>query len=305
MPGNNLWQYILQPADEGKKYEDILARKFHFSRKLLQYLKQGEKVWINGRFSYLSARGHAGETLTIELCSPEHFNIPTAMPSGAAFPSLDILFEDDYLLAVNKPAGQVVHPNPRYPTGTLGNDITGYWERNGEVHPFRPIHRIDRNTSGVVLVAKNRFTHQQLARQLEIGTVHKRYLGFVSGRLDIEEGLVDKPIGLAPGSFIKREVRLDGQTAQTRFRVLARYPRAALLEFILLTGRTHQIRAHCEALGHPMLGDDLYGGETDLISRQALHSLMYSFDHPVSGNRMLIKAPFPTDLRSLVRKLKG
>ncbi|MDR3542148.1 MAG: RluA family pseudouridine synthase [Desulfosporosinus sp.] len=298
-PQHTLWEYRLQPEDSGQKYLTILLHKFHFSLKLLQRLKQGERVWINGNFTYLTARGKEGEMLSIQLFSDEETNIP-----GENLP-LNILYEDEYLLVVNKPVGQVVHPTHRYLTNTLGNAVIGYWERQGEHRQYRPIHRIDRNTSGVVVIAKNQFAHQQLAWQLERGQILKRYLGFVEGVVRENQGTIDDPIGFAPDSFIKRNIHPEGMPARTLFRVLHRYPTATLLEFILETGRTHQIRVHCEGLGHPLLGDDLYGGDLRLLPRQALHSSMYAFLHPVTGLPLVIRAPFPDDLKDLVKKLKS
>jgi 23S rRNA pseudouridine1911/1915/1917 synthase len=294
---SDLWTYTLEPRDEGKKYQDILAHKFHFSRKLLQNLKLGERVWVNGKFSYLSTRGHTGETLTIQLRTSESISIP-----GEIFP-IQILFEDDYILAVNKPAGQVVHPTPRYSTGTIGNAVVGHWLAKGEARPFRPIHRIDRNTSGVVVVAKNQFAHQQIAWQLEQHKIYKQYLGIVYGKVASDSGIIDFPISLVPGSFIQRQISSEGLSAITHFRVLKRFQNASLLEFILETGRTHQIRVHCQALGHPLLGDDLYGGSQALINRQALHSFIYEFLHPLTGRTITIRAPWPDDLRKLLLSL--
>jgi len=295
----SLWEYQLQAEDSGQKYLSILAHKFHFSAKLLQRLKQGERVWVNGRFSYLTARGKEGEVLSIQLFSDEEANIP-----GEDLP-LEILYEDEYILAVNKIMGQVVHPNRRYPTNTLGNAVIGYWERKGENRLYRPIHRIDRNTSGVVVIAKNQFAHQQLGWQLDHGQIHKRYLGFVEGIVQKDKGTIDDPIGFAPNSFIKRQIHPDGMPARTLFRVLRRYSNVTFLEFVLETGRTHQIRVHCEGFGHPLLGDDLYGGTTTLLPRHALHSAMYAFRHPATGRPIFIRAPFPKDLRGLVKKLKN
>lgn len=296
---HTLWEYHLQGEDSGQKYLSILRHKFHFSLKLLQRLKQGERVWVNGSFSYLTARGKEGDRLSIQLFSNEEATIP-----GEDLP-LAILYEDEYLLAVNKPIGQVVHPNHRYLTNTLGNAVAGYWERQGEQRLYRPIHRIDRNTSGVVIIAKNQFAHQQLAWQLERGRIHKRYYGFVEGIVCENQGSIVDPIGFAPHSFIKRQVSSQGEPAQTNFRVLKRYAKASFLEFILGTGRTHQIRVHCEGLGHSLLGDDLYNGDTTLIDRQALHSSMYAFLHPATGLPMIIRAPFPEDLKGLIKKLKS
>ncbi|WP_088226539.1 RluA family pseudouridine synthase [Desulfosporosinus sp. FKB] len=294
---NTLWEYRLQPEDAGQKYLSILKHKFHFSLKVLQHLKQGERVWVDGRFTYLTARGKEGELLSIQLFAEEESPI-----QGEDLP-LSILYEDDYLLAVNKPVGQVVHPNRRYPDNTLGNAVIGYWERKGEQRLYRPIHRIDRNTSGVVIIAKNQFAHQQLAWQLVRGHIHKRYYGFVQGNLFENRGTIDSPIGLAPNSFIKRQIQRDGEASRTDYRVIRRYSEASLLEFILETGRTHQIRVHCESIGHPLLGDDLYGGNTLLINRQALHSSVYAFLHPVTGLPLVIRAPFPEDLRHLLKAL--
>lgn len=293
-----LWEYCLQASDTGQKYVTILIHKFHFSLRLLQRLKQGEQVWVDGHFSYLSARGKEGELLSIRLSSNEE---PTIL--GENMP-LSILYEDEYLLGVNKPVGQVVHPTHRYLTNTLGNAVVGYWESHGEHRIYRPIHRIDQNTSGVVVIAKNQFAHQQLAWQLERGQINKRYLGFVSGVITKSEGTIDENIGFAPGSFIRRMVDPSGQPARTHFKVLECYPKATLLEFILDTGRTHQIRVHCESSGHPLLGDDLYDGDTTLITRQALHSSEYSFLHPVTQMPVVIRAPFPEDLQLLMQKLK-
>lgn len=313
MTNSTRWQYTLKPEDEGKKYQEILAGKFHFSRRLLQRLKQGEKVWVNGQFSFLSVRGHTGETLTVELGSSEKANLEPATPESTligavtaraeAIMPIEILFEDEYLLAVNKPAGRVVHPTPRYPSGTLGNDVLAYWANRGEKHPFRPVHRLDRNTSGVILVAKNHFAHQQLAWQLGKGLVKKCYLGFVGGKVGNDRAIMNWPIGFANGSFIKREIRLDGAPAETRFRVLRRFDQATLLEFELITGRTHQIRVHCQGMGHPLLGDDLYGGDLTLIQRQALHSFRYSFQHPANACPVTVTAPLPPDIHQLAAKL--
>ncbi|KLU61617.1 ribosomal large subunit pseudouridine synthase D [Peptococcaceae bacterium CEB3] len=293
----DLWKYTLRPEDEGKKYEEILKRRLHFSRHLVQGLKQGERAWVNGRFTFLSARGHAGETLALALQPEETTNI-----EAEPLP-LRIIYEDDYLLAVNKSCGQVVHPTPRYPHNTLGNAVAWHWQSQGQEHIFRPIHRIDRNTSGLVLIAKNRFAHQQLAWQLEHSWVQKRYLGFVSGQIAEDNGQIDGPLRLVPGSFILRQVHPQGQKALTFFRVLRRYPAATLLEFDLKTGRTHQIRVHCQAMGHPLLGDDLYGGDTALIGRQALHSFSYSFSHPADSRILTLRAPWPADLLDLTRAL--
>lgn len=292
MPSDNiLITYTLQPEDEGKKFEQILFRRFHLSRKLLQKIKTGENAWADGQFVFLNTRGRAGQTLVIRLFEQESSTV-----RGENLP-LNILYEDDLFLAVNKPAGQVVHPTSGYFSGTLANAVVGYWEKNGDSRPFRPIFRIDKDTSGIVLIALNRFAHQQLSR-IE---AEKKYLGLVTGSFPYHEGLIDSPIRLRPGSRIVREIHPAGQPAGTIYKTLQRFKDYSLLEFTLLTGRTHQIRVHCRSMGHPLLGDEIYGGDRTLISRQALHSYSYSFIHPLKNRRIIIQAPLPDDIESLLK----
>ncbi len=215
---------------------------------------------------------------------------------------LRYIFEDEILMAVNKPPGQVVHPTSIYREGTLANSVIGYWQRNDLSIPFRPISRIDKNTSGIVMIAKNRYAHQQLAWLSEHNLVEKKYLGLASGHLESLSGKISLPIRLAANSRIVREIHPDGQSALTLYKVLEQYAQYSLLEFTLITGRTHQIRVHCQAIGHSLLGDDLYGGSTELIARQALHSFSYSFVHPISGQSIKIEAPLPDDMTLLINR---
>ncbi|RNC29636.1 MAG: Ribosomal large subunit pseudouridine synthase D [Candidatus Dichloromethanomonas elyunquensis] len=286
--------YILQNEDEDKKIEKILYRRFHFSRKLIQKIKIGENAWLDGKFVFLNTRGSAGQTLTVNILTGELSTI-----EGENGP-IDILFEDDLFLAVNKLPGQTVHPTLRYPSGTLANAVVGYWERKNEFRPFRPISRIDRNTSGIVLVAKTRFAHQQLAWQAGKNQVEKKYLGIVQGQFPKDCGEFSSPIALQQGSKIKREINEKGQTALTLFRVLLRHKNYSLMEFTLVTGRTHQIRVHCQGSGYPLLGDDLYGGDMSYIQRQALHCSSYSFMHPLKQERINIGVSLPEDMRLLL-----
>lgn len=292
MPSDDiLITYTLQPEDEGKRFEQILSRRFHLSRKLLQKIKIGENAWADGKFVFLNTRGQAGQTLVIRLFEQESSTV-----KGESLP-LDILYEDDLFLAVNKPAGQVVHPTSGHLSGTLANAVVGYWEKKGDSRPFRPVFRIDKDTSGVVLIALNRFAHQQLARiQTE-----KKYLGLIQSSFPEDEGIIDSPIRLKPGSRIIREIHPDGQPAGTIYKTLQKLQDYSLVEFSLLTGRTHQIRVHCQSMGHPLLGDELYGGDRSIISRQALHSYSFSFIHPLKNRRIIIQAPLPDDIESLLK----
>lgn len=295
MVTENLFTYTLKADDEGRKYRDILFRRCHFSRKVLQKLRVGQNVWVDGKFVYLSTRGLAGQTLVVNILEKEHSTI-----EGEDSP-LAVLFEDDLYLAVNKPPGQVVHPNAKYQSGTLANAVIGYWEEKGESRPFRPISRIDRNTSGIVLIAKNRYAHQQLAWLSAKNQVVKKYYGLVQGQFPWDQGEFSSPIRLRPGSKIVREIHPEGQTALTLYHTLRRFKDYSLLEFTLVTGRTHQIRVHCQGAGHPLLGDDLYGGDRALINRQALHCYYFSFSHPLTGQELRISAPLTEDINSLIK----
>jgi len=286
--------HVLDKEDSGKRIEQILSSRVHFSRKLLQRLKLGEFVWLDGNFVFLNSVGREGQTLVIDLQEDEESTI-----KGEDLP-LEILYEDSLFLAVNKPAGQVVHPTAKYQSGTLANAVVGYWEKKNEFRPFRPISRLDKNTSGIVLIAKNRYAHQQIARQSAKNQVTKKYLGLVQGQFPYESGQFDSPIRLKEDSKIVREIHQQGLPSKTLYRTLKRYQDYTLLEFILVTGRTHQIRVHCQSSGYPLLGDDLYGNGSTYISRQALHCYYYAFTNPLDGQRIEIQAPLPEDMRGLI-----
>lgn len=289
-----LMTYVLTSEDEGRKLEEILLRRFHLSRKVLQKLKIGENAWLDGKFVYLNTRGKVGQTLTVKITEQESATI-----QGENL-SISILYEDDLYLAVNKPPGQVVHPNSLYQSGTLANAVVGYWAGKNESRPFRPVSRIDRNTSGIVLVGKTRFAHQQLSWQTKRNLVEKKYLGIVQGCFPLAEGEFPYPIALKPGSRIVREINPGGLPSLTRYKTLQRFKDYTLMEFTLLTGRTHQIRVHCQAAGYPLLGDDLYGGDLGYIQRQALHCHSYAFRHPIQQDTVRIEAPLPEDMRALL-----
>jgi len=285
--------HVLSEEDSGKRIEQILRSRFHFSRKLIQRLKLGEYVWLDGNFVFLNSVGSEGQTLVVDLHEDEEATI-----KGEDWP-LEILYEDSLFLAVNKPAGQVVHPTSKYQNGTLANAVVGYWKKKKEFRPFRPISRLDKNTSGIVLIAKNRYAHQQIARQSAKNQLTKKYLGLVQGQFPFESGEFDSPIRLKGDSKIVREIHQQGLPSKTLYRTLKRYQDYTLLEFTLITGRTHQIRVHCQSSGYPLLGDDLYGADTSYISRQALHCYYYAFTNPLTGQRIEIRAPLPKDMKRL------
>ena len=208
--------------------------------------------------------------------------------------SLDIRFEDEHILVVNKPPFMPVHPVKQHQTNTLANIVTCYAQKKGGEYVFRAHNRLDRNTSGLVLIAKDKYSVFKLHN-----AVRKVYYALVHGRLE-GSGTVREPIGLHEDSKIVRHVVESGSPAITHYSSLFSCDDFSLLSLVLETGRTHQIRCHMSFLGHPLLGDDLYGGSLELIDRQALHCGEMSFAHPVTGEMLTVTAPIPEDMKRLI-----
>lgn len=236
----------------------------------------------------------AGDIITIPVISNCEIE-PIYLP-------LDIVYEDDYLLVVNKPAGLLVHPVFSEKTVTLANGIMYYYQSNKLPYGFHPIHRLDRNTSGLIVIAK--ISHvQHLLSCDNIKSISRYYTAIVEGIVQPIEGLIDAPIGRLPGSIIQRMVCSNGQSAQTYYKVEKFFKNTTMVELKLLTGRTHQIRVHMSSIGHPLLGDDLYGGNINKITRQALHAGTLKFRHPILKNNIQLFAQLPNDMLNLITLL--
>ncbi len=217
---------------------------------------------------------------------------------------LDIVYEDDFLLIVNKPPGQLVHPTTKEAHGTLANAILYHYKANGEKHSYHPIHRLDRDTSGLVLIAKEPQVQYLLTSKDGTKLFHREYLAIVEGQPDPPDGLIDAPIARALPSIILRKVSPEGREARTHYKTLSCFAREghemSLVELKLETGRTHQIRVHMSYLGHPLAGDDLYGGSLELIKRQALHACRLHFAHPLTKEPIDVRAELPADMHNLL-----
>ena len=216
---------------------------------------------------------------------------------------LSIVYEDEDVLVVNKGPGMIIHPTSRNTHDTLVNAVAGYFERNHRNAGIHPVYRLDRNTTGLVVVAKSAMGQYELSRSHDC--IYRQYVALVSGRVEPAEGLIEEPIGRKPGSIVEWMVRPDGKWAATEYRVLASSDEASLLLIHLRSGRTHQIRVHFSWLGHPLLGDDLYGGSLDLMKRQALHALSVTFRQPRKGACLRLYAPMPSDMTEVILKLWG
>ena len=211
---------------------------------------------------------------------------------------LDIIYEDEFLLAVNKPPFMPVHPVKQHQIDTLANIIAYYAKQKGESYIFRAHNRLDRNTSGIVLIAKDKFTINKLKNN-----VHKKYFALTHGKIT-ENGTIKAPIGLHSDSKIVRHVLDEGSPAITHYSVIFSSDEFSFISLVLETGKTHQIRCHMSHLGHPLLGDDLYGGSLERINRQALHCGEISFIHPVTQEKFSLTADLPTDMKKIIYSIK-
>ena len=209
---------------------------------------------------------------------------------------LDIIYEDEYLLVINKPAGIAIHPSILHYNDSLSNGVKFYFDKLGLKKKIRIVNRLDRNTSGLVIFAKNEYIQECLIRQMKTKEFKKEYLAIVEGILPNKSGTLNFPISRKEGSIIERCVDPNGDKAITHYDVLKTFNNLSLVHIVLETGRTHQIRVHFSYINHPVLGDTLYGHPSKLIGRQALHSYKITFVHPVSKEVMTLEAPIPDDM---------
>lgn len=293
--------YIVPAEDDGLELKAVLRRRMALSRKLLSRLKLTEEgITVNGLRRYISVRVQAGDVVEVRMEEEDSEDIlPQDLP-------VDVIHEDEHLLIVNKPAGIIVHPTTGHWSNTLANGVVHMWQERGLRIRFRPVHRLDRETSGVLAIAKNPYVHQHISEQMKAGRVEKEYMALVHGVVEQEEGTVDAPIDRNPDSPHYRIVTPDGYPSVTHYRVAERLRSATLLSIRLETGRTHQIRVHMAHLGHPLVGDAMYGTPEDRAGggRHALHASRLAFLHPVLRTECIFQAPLPDDLAVLLSELR-
>ncbi|MEW6744656.1 MAG: RluA family pseudouridine synthase [Planctomycetota bacterium] len=278
--------------DDGLRLDAFLARRMPYrSRTVLQRLVRDGKATVDGARARASRTVREGNIILVDL--PKH----PRDREGASL-DLDILFEDEHLIAVDKPAGVPAHPAGKWVHRTVLTQLCRVLRERGEAITPSLVHRLDRETSGVLLLAKDRASLAHLARQMRRREIRKTYLAIVQGVLGTEGGLIAFPIGpaLPPARPPKQIVRADGRPAQTRYRVLEQRADTTLLEIAPLTGRQHQIRVHLAALGHPVVGDAVYGRAGEIpYGRLMLHSLRLEFLHPFARHTLTIEAPPPRE----------
>lgn len=287
------------PELDGTEVNTLLRRVLGLSGTVLRRVKWlPDGITLDGVRVNVRVRAEAGQTLAVRLTDPERSSglLPRQGP-------LEVVFEDRDLIVVNKAAGVSVHPGPGHYDDTLGNFLLNYYDMEDEPADFHPVHRLDRGTTGLIVVAKHAHGQEKLKNQLHTGDFRRVYLAVCDGVPVPAAGVIDAPLGPVDGSLCRRQVRPDGQSARTRYRVLRRWGLRSLLELELETGRTHQIRVHMAHIGCPLTGDFLYGTEDPaLITRPALHSARLELTQPITGERLVFTAPLPGDMAALISK---
>ena len=298
--GGRWTEHRVAEDEAGRTVQEILTGPMGISRRMIQKLTRARGITLNRRPAFLGRKVRAGDEVAARIAFDEAAGLePVEM-------ALDVVHEDAEVLVLNKPPFVLVHPTSPEQTATLAHGVAHHFARSGLRAKVRPVHRIDRDTSGLVLFAKSAVAHQRLDRQLREGGLDRVYLALVDGVVAEDTGKVEAPIGRHPRHPQLRAIRDDGEPAVTRFRVVERLAKATLLELELETGRTHQIRVHMQHAGHPVLGDRQYGqAGKGLIGRQALHASRLSFADPSTGERRTFEAPLPEDMAKALKRLRG
>lgn len=288
-------EFRINDEYSGKTVAEVLKERFRMSGTLIKELKRYEDgMTLNGSHIRTVDTVKTGDL----LCAAIYDRDPgTVVPREM---DIDIVYEDMDILVVNKASGMPTHPSRGHFEDTLANGVAAHYIKNGEEHVFRAVNRLDKDTSGLMCIAKNSYAHARLGEEIKDGSLKRKYMAIVMGVIDTD-GTVDAPIERE--SFIKRKVGPSGKKAVTHYVPIVQKRGCTLIELSLETGRTHQIRVHMAHIGHPLLGDWLYGEEDrELFQRQALHSSFLSLIHPVTGEKLCFKAGLPSDMKDFLSK---
>ena len=286
---------VLHYIVNNNKYKDInqiLRQEFQISARLLHKLIISKQVTLNGCITDTRNTISNGDIIDINLDFEEESENIISTPM-----KLDIIFEDEAFLILNKPAGIAVHPSILHYQDSLSNGVKFYFESLGLKRKIRPVNRLDLNTSGIIIFAKNEYVQECLIKQMNTNKFKKEYISIVSGHLEKQKGYINLPIARKDNSIIERCVSENGQEAITEYCVLQEFSDYSIVKCYLKTGRTHQIRVHMAAINHPLLGDTLYGTSSELIDRQALHSYKINFIHPILNKPLEFVCELPDDMK--------
>ena len=296
-------QIDLQLGEQSGRIDKVLSQELvDYSRSQIQQWLKDERVMVNGTTVKANYKVKAGDQVTIAVPEPTVLELtPENIP-------LEIVYEDEDVAVVNKPQGMVVHPSAGHPNATLVNALLFHMQNLSSINDvIRPgiVHRIDKDTSGLLMIAKNDFAHESLAKQLKEKTSLRKYVALVHGVIPHEKGVIDAPIGRSKTDRKMQAVIEEGKPAVTHFQVLERFADFTLVELQLETGRTHQIRVHMKYIGYPLAGDPVYGPKKTLPGKgQFLHAQVLGFEHPRTGEFLTFTAPLPEIFQKTLEKLR-
>jgi len=288
-------EYIINNLTKYETIKQVLKEEFHLSDRLITKLKLSNKIFLNNQSTHINKKIEIGNLVKIDLDFVE-----TCDNIVATQMELDILYEDDGILIINKPPFVPIHPSINHYEDSLSNGVKYYFNSIGLKRKIRPVNRLDKNTSGIVIFAKNEYIQELLIQQMKLGDFKKEYFALANGIIDKDFQIINAPIARKADSIIERCISENGDKAITEVQLIKKYDNYSLIKCNLKTGRTHQIRVHLKYIGHPILGDDLYGKKTELIGRQALHAYKVSFIHPINKQKIEIEAPIPNDLTKII-----
>jgi len=290
--------YIIDEDSAGLRVEQFLRRKRYSGQNLSEIKRMPKSILVNGVHYYMRQELSKGDHLQVRICETKNSEKipPTNLP-------LDIIYEDEDLLVLNKPAGMPIHPSLNNYTNSMANALAYYFQSQGKPFIFRCCNRLDRDTSGLTIVSKHLVSGSILSDMTKYREVHREYLAIARGSVTPSEGTIQAPLGRKDGTIIERTVDWEhGEDAVTHYKVVKEANGHSLVSLRLETGRTHQIRIHMKYLGYPLIGDYLYNPDMEYMTRQALHSHHMEFTHPITGEHMSFTAPLPEDMARVMQE---
>ena len=292
---NRTIEYTIPESQNGLRVEQFLRRKGYSRQNLTEIKRMPQSILVNGIHYYMRQTLAAGDHLQVCICETESSEKipPVKLP-------LNIVYEDEDILVINKPAGMPIHPSRNNYTNSMANALAWYYQDQGKPFIFRCSNRLDRDTSGLTVISKHLVSASIMADMTKKRLVHREYLAIVKGDLTPPTGTITAPLSRKEGSIIERTVDFDhGEEAITHYKLVKKENGHSLVSLQLETGRTHQIRIHMKYLGYPLIGDYLYNPDMEHITRQALHSYHMEFPHPITGQKMTFTAPLPSDMSAI------
>lgn len=290
--------YIIDEDSAGLRVEQFLRRKRYSGQNLSEIKRMPKSILVNGVHYYMRQELSTGDHLQVRICETQNSEKipPTKLP-------LDIIYEDEDLLVLNKPAGMPIHPSLNNYTNSIANALAYYFQSQGKPFIFRCCNRLDRDTSGLTIVSKHLVSGSILSDMTKYREVHREYLAIARGSVTPSEGTIQAPLGRKEGTIIERTVDWEhGEDAVTHYKLVKEANGHSLVSLRLETGRTHQIRIHMKYLGYPLIGDYLYNPDMEYMTRQALHSHHMEFTHPITGEHMSFTAPLPEDMARVMQE---